>query len=179
MFDFFWQGLVHPWVMPSHLMLLIALGLLAGQQGAGYIKAVVPAFLLAAFCGVGLTLLLTLRLEFDVWLLVMALVSGTLLVLRLGLSVWLLLVLAVVAAVVVGLDSAAPRIPGLRGMKVHALLAGTALSASLAVIISSLAGLALRNVLEGIPVRVLGAWITAGALLVLTLKLTGTALTAL
>ncbi len=176
MLNFFWEGLLHPWGMPSHLMLLIALGLLAGQQGIGHVKATTPLFLLAVFCSVGLTLLVTLRLEFDLWLLMMALVTGLLIVLRLRLPVWLLMVLAVVTALVVGLDSAAPRIPGLRGIKVQALLAGTALSASLAVIVSSLAGLALRNVLEGIPVRVLGAWITAGALLVLALKLTNTTL---
>lgn len=176
MIDFFWQGLVHPLLMPSHLIVLIALGLLAGQQGWAHVKTVVPLFVLAVFCGVGLTLVLTLRLEFDLWLLVMALVTGALIILRLELPVWLLWVLVIAAAVVIGLDSAAPRVPGLRGVKVQAFLAGTALSASSVVIISSLTGLALRNVLEGIPVRVLGAWITAGALLVLALKLTNTVL---
>ncbi len=57
MLNFFWEGLLHPWGMPSHLMLLIALGLLAGQQGIRHVKTVTPLFLLAIFCSVGLTLL--------------------------------------------------------------------------------------------------------------------------
>lgn len=176
MAEFFWQGLLHPFAMPAHLMVLVALGLLAGQQGRAHVKSAVPVFLVAVCCGVGLTLLMKLSLDFELWLLVTALVSGTLIVLRPGLPVWWLVVLAVLSALLVGLDSAAPRIPGLRGIKVQALLAGTALSAGLVVIVSSLTGLAVRRVLEGIPVRVLGAWITAGALLVLTLKMTNTPL---
>jgi urease accessory protein len=176
MSDFFWQGLVHPLLMPAHLIVLIALGLLAGQQGGAQLKGVLPVFMATVFGGVGLTLLQAWRLDFESWLLVLALIMGVLIILRLQLSVWLLVVLAIPAALLVGLDSAAPRIPGLRGVKVYALLAGSALSASLVVIVSSLPGLLLRQVLEGIPVRVLGAWITAGAALVLALKISNVSL---
>lgn len=172
MMDFFVQGLMHPLLMPGHLMVLVALGLLAGQQGQQAMKTVLPLFVLMVFCGVGLTLLFRLRVDFEAWLLMLALLMGLLIVVRLHLSVWLVMALAVATALLVGLDSAAPRVPGLRGLKVQALLGGTALSAALVVIGSSLLGLAVRNVLEGIPVRVLGAWITAGAVLVLTLGMT-------
>lgn len=176
MMDFFWQGLLHPLLMPAHLLLLIALGLLAGQQGAAHVKATLLVFVAAIVCGVGLTLVSSLRVDFDSWLLVLALLTGVLIVLRPALLVWLLMVLAVLAALVIGLDSAAPRIPGLRGMKVQALLGGTALSAVLVVIAVSVPGLWLRRVLEGIPLRVLGAWITAGAALVLALKISNISL---
>lgn len=176
MMDFFVQGLMHPLLMPEHLMVLIALGLLAGQQGLVSVKTTVPLSVIAIFCSVGLTLLLTLRFDFEVWLLLLALFMGLLIVVRPGLPVWLLIIVAMAVALLVGLDSAAPRIPGLRGMKVQALLGGTALSAGLVVIASSLLGLAVRNVLEGIPLRVLGAWITAGAMLVLALSVTNTVL---
>ncbi len=171
MMDFFWQGLLHPLLMPSHLILLIALGLLAAQQGAAHVKTLLPVFIVAIICGVGLTLVTHPRINFDSWLLVSALLTGLLVVLRLKLPVWPLAVLALVAALLIGLDSAAPRIPGMRGMKVQALLGGTALSAVLVVLTVSVPGLLLRRVLEGIPLRVLGAWITAGAALVLALKM--------
>nr|CAA6802721.1 MAG: Unknown protein [uncultured Thiotrichaceae bacterium] len=172
MFDFFMKGVVHPLVTPEHLIVLVALGLLVGQQGWKHARVTLPVFVVMAFVGVALTLFVILRMEFYMGLLAIALVVGTLVVLRLDLPLLLLLVLTMVGAVVVGLDTDVPRIPGLRGMKVHVLLGGAALSSSLVVLISSVIGLSLRNVLEGIPVRVLGAWITAGAVLVLALKLT-------
>lgn len=104
MSDFFWQGLVHPLLMPAHLIVLIALGLLAGQQGGQQLKGVLPVFMATVFGGVGLTLLQAWRLDFESWLLVLALIMGVLIILRLQLSVWLLVVLAIPAALLVGLD---------------------------------------------------------------------------
>ncbi|MEZ5536147.1 MAG: HupE/UreJ family protein [Thiolinea sp.] len=168
--DFFMQGLWHPLLTPSHLVVMVALGLLAGQQGVGHVKAVVPVFLMAVCAVLGLTILHLIWPDAGSWLLILALMTGLLIIMKTELPVWFLLVLAVAAALLVGLESAAPRIPGLRGTKVYAFLGGTALSATLVVTLSSMPGLLLRNVLDGVPLRVLGAWITAGAALVLALK---------
>ncbi|MEZ5477040.1 MAG: hypothetical protein R3E95_06005 [Thiolinea sp.] len=104
-------------------------------------------------------------------LLLCALLSGLLVMLRLTLACGWVLLLAAVAGVLIGLDSAAPQIPGLRGDKVYVLLAGTVCAAVLLNMVASLLALALRRVLDGVPLRVLGAWISAGALLVLALSL--------
>jgi len=169
MSDFFLQGVLHPLVMPAHLILLIALGLLAGQQSGRAVRASCVILLLSLIAACMATLQLRLRLELEIALLLSAMIAGGLVALRLKLPIWPVLLLALVAGALVGLDSSAPRIPGLRGNKVHVLLAGTTLSAVSVSLICGLFALMVRNLLEGIVLRVLGAWITAGALLVLAL----------
>ncbi len=169
MTEFFMQGVLHPLFMPAHLILLLALGLLAGQQGAAALKMVCGALLLSVVLACASTLQWRLRLDLEVTLLFCAMAAGVLVVLRFELPHWPLLLLALLAGTLIGLDSAAPRIPGLRGHKIHALLAGTALSAGAITLICALLAFMVRNLLEGIVIRVLGAWITAGAVLVLAL----------
>ncbi|MGB0846686.1 MAG: HupE/UreJ family protein [Thiolinea sp.] len=169
MSEFFLQGLLHPVFMPAHLILLLALGLLAGQQGAGAVKIVGGILLLSLALACGSTLQWRLRIELEISLLLSAMLIGSLVILRLELPRWPLLLLALLTGVLIGLDSAAPRIPGLRGAKVYALLAGTTLSSCVISLICGLFALMVRNLLEGIVIRVLGAWITAGAVLVLAL----------
>lgn len=171
MTEFFVQGLWHPLLMPAHLVVLIALGLLAGQQGTPHLKTVLIGLFAALVTGTSLTLVTRFKLEYELILLVLAMVAGVLVVLRLNLPRWPLLVLAILAGLCIGLESAAPRIPGLRGTKVYALLAGTVLSSSVLALLVGLVSSLLRHWLEGIALRVLGAWITAGALLVLALNL--------
>lgn len=171
MMNFFIEGVLHPLFMPAHLILLLALGLLAGQQGAAALKVTCAALFVSVALACASTLQWRLRIDLEVALLVCAMVVGVLVVLRLELPRWLLVLLALLAGCLIGLDSAAPRIPGLRGHKVHVLLAGTVLSASAVTFICALLALMVRNLLEGVVIRVLGAWITAGAILVLTLNL--------
>ena len=169
MSDFFLQGVMHPLVMPAHLILLIALGLLAGQQSVRAVTAGCITLVLSLAAACMATVQFRLSLEPEVALLLSAVVAGGLVALRLSLPTWPILLLALIAGLLIGLDSSAPRIPGLRGDKVHALLAGTVLSASITALVCALFALMVRNLLEGIVLRVLGAWITAGALLVLAL----------
>lgn len=169
MTDFFIQGVLHPLFMPAHLILLLALGLLAGQQGGANVIRVCVALMLSVALACASTLQWRLSVDFEAALLLCAMVAGVLVVLRLELSRWWLVLLALCAGILIGLDSAAPRVPGLRGHKVHALLVGTALSASVITTICALFAFIVRNLLEGIVIRVLGAWITAGAILVLAL----------
>ncbi len=171
MMEFFIQGVLHPLLMPAHLLLLLALGLLVGQQGVGALKPLCAVLLLSVLLACVSTLHWRLRLDLEVALLVCAMVTGVLAVLRLELPRWPLILLGILAGVLVGLDSAAPRIPGLRGHKIHMLLAGTVLSSTLIMLICALLALMLRHLLEGIVIRVLGAWIAAGAILVLALYL--------
>lgn len=175
MMDFFVQGLLHPLAMPAHLITLIAVGLLAGQQGFSHVRATLVAVLITLAGSSAFTLVNRISWDyFETGLLIMAAVCGMLVLLRLKLSVWLVVIAGVFAAVLVGLDSAAPRIPGLRGNKVYALLTGTVLSAATLTMLCSLIALLFRNVFGGIALRVLGAWITAGACLVLALFLSKT-----
>jgi len=107
-------------------------------------------------------------------LLPLAAITGVLVILKLQLHWIITVVLAAAAAVVIGLDSAVPMIPGLQARKIYASLAGSGLTVFGILLVISVIAWSLRNLLQGIVLRVLGAWATAGAVLVLTLLLANT-----
>lgn len=169
MSNFFLLGMGNPLQSPAQLLVLFGLGLLLGQQGMRHLRVGTVVFLMAVVAGLWLT-----RVDMPVWrndvlLLVLAGVAGGLLALRLNLPLWWCALLAGVGGVFIGLDSAPALIPGIKALKVYLVLAGTATSASLAVVLLALPGLALRTLLDGIILRVLGSWVTASALMVLAL----------
>ena len=169
--SFFEKGFYHPMMVPAHLTALFSLGLLLGQQGWQSIKLVLPAFIIT----LGIALIMT-RYQSASWnaelvLLPLAAITGLLVIFKFKLPVTLPLIIALLIAVVIGMDSEVPRIPGLQSAKIYAHLSGSAVFvAGLVVIITSIA-FVLRNLLEGIILRILGAWSTAGAVLVVTLLL--------
>ncbi|WP_022953361.1 HupE/UreJ family protein [Leucothrix mucor] len=175
--NFFMQGLNHPLVIPAHLIVVFALGLLLGQQGWKQARVVLPTFIVV-FCGA----LLMTRIQSVSWdtemiLLPLAGLMGILLTLKRQLPLVLPLTIAAIAAVVIGLDSSVPQIPGLQARKIYAHLSGSGVSISALLLVVTFIALALRNVLQGVILRILGAWCTAGALLVLALLLANVART--
>ena len=158
-------GFLHPYWLPSHLLNLAGLGLLIGQSGARKYLAV-AIFGGSVLCGLGATARVY-ESPTAIWLPVSAAVIGLLVA-----SAWRLprLALSAIAAVIgamVGLDSR-PETPFLS----DALLAfaGTALGASLAVLIVAFAASFARARWQEIGVRVVGSWIAATAILVSALQ---------
>ncbi len=168
--NFFWQGMWHPLLVPAHTLVLVALGLLAGQQGGRVLRLSCVAYAGAVTLGLVLTRLLAVG-NGELTLLLLALVCGGLAALQWHLPVGLVVVLALVAGVVIGLDSAVTLIPGLRGGRVYAQWLGTGLGSVLVLVLSGVIGFYLHKLWQGIAVRVLGAWVTAGTIMVLTLLL--------
>ena len=167
--NFFMQGLNHPMMIPGHLIVVFALGLLLGQQGWSQTRVVLPTFIVV-FCGALLmTRIQSVSLNTEMALLPLAGLMGILLTLKRQLPLILPLTIAVIAAAVIGMDSSVPQIPGLQARKIYAHLSGSAVSISALFMVVTLIALALRNVLQGVVLRILGAWCTAGALLVLAL----------
>ncbi|HPE60243.1 MAG: hypothetical protein KDI15_06575 [Thiothrix sp.] len=174
-YRFFTEGLGHPLAVPAHLLVLIALGILLAQ----------PVWQQAVLKRLGVlvsgSLMLVLALESTLWhqwrpafelmLLGLALVMGMLAVLRLGLPDGLLQLLALLTLATIGLDSAAPRLPGLRGATVQFYLLGVWCSVMLIWLAALLPSLLLRRLLDGLPLRILGAWVTAAAMMVMALQL--------
>jgi hydrogenase/urease accessory protein HupE len=169
MANFFLQGLQHPWQFPAHVMMLIGLGLLLGQQSKPQRRLGWWVFVLAMVMGLGLTQLPALVWNGNVALLALACVSGCLLALRLELPVRFCAVLAGVGGCLIGLDSAPVMIPGMKALKLYSVLAGTALGASLSFGLLILLAALLRTVLDGLILRILGSWVAASALMVLAL----------
>ncbi len=173
MTSFFWQGFLHPLLVPSHFIVLIALGLLTGQQGGRALKLALPAFALLVMDGLVLTRFYVPGWNNELVLLILAALLGVLCALQLRLSILLVLLAAAVAGLVIGLDSGVTLIPGMKPAKTYLALAGTGVGAILTLTVCTLLGFYLHKLWQGIGVRVLGAWVTAGSVMVLALLLSG------
>jgi hydrogenase/urease accessory protein HupE len=167
------KGFYHPMMIPAHMIVLFSLGLLLGQQGWQTQRIVIPVFVLVLAAALTMTRYQTATWNAELVLLPLAAVTGILVIFKFNLSAWISLIIAVIAAIVIGMDSTVPRIPGLQPAKIYAHLTGSGVFVmGLLVIISGIA-LALRKLLDGVILRILGAWSTAGAVLVVTLLLVG------
>lgn len=172
--NFFMKGLYHPMMVPAHIIALFALGLLLGQQGWRTIRIVLPAFILVLIASLIMTRYQSAAWNAELVLLPLAAITGLLVVFKLNLEqsnpgLLVSLIISIIAAVVIGMDSAVPRIPGLQAAKIYSHLAGSGVFASALLLTISLIAVTLRKLLDGVILRILGAWSTAGAVLVVTL----------
>ena len=166
----FYSGFLHPLFVPPHLILLLAISLLLGQQahrlaevGFGLYMIGLSAGLLLAGVGV--------RPDVQVLLLITALAAGALVALGRPLFRLLCLGLSLLAGMFIGVDSA------------HETLTGndkwmSLLGSGLGVFFFSLYPLMLADYVkktqwQQIAVRVLGSWIAAASILVLALSIAG------
>lgn len=171
--NFFMKGLYHPMMVPAHMIALFALGLLLGQQGWRIVRIVLAVFVVALIASLVMTRFHSASWDAELVLLPLAAMTGLLVVLKWNLGVVVPLLIAIIAAVVIGMDSSVPRIPGLQTAKIYSHLAGSGVFASTALLVIGLLSLAMRGMLDGVILRILGAWSTAGAVLVVTLLLVG------
>lgn len=167
--SFFMKGFYHPMMLPAHMIALFSLGLLLGQQGWQTLRIVILTFALVLATALILTLYQKATWDAELVLLPLAAITGILVIFKFNLSTWIPLIIAVIAALVIGMDSVVPRIPGLQPAKIYAHLTGSGLFATGLLVILSGIALALRKLLDGVILRILGAWSTAGAVLVVTL----------
>jgi urease accessory protein len=158
-------GLLHPLLIPSHLMAALALGLLIGQQGWGLGISLVYATAVCA--GLGVIALGTVPQLAEETVLAAGGAMG-------GRVAWAGgggggggAGLAAVAGFALALDSP-PEAISLA--EANLTLLGTALSATLLVVIPAFAAARLRRDWQRIGARVAGSWIAASAMLVLALQ---------
>ena len=171
MSQFFWQGCLHPLIVPAHLMVLLALGLLLGQQDKTNMRAGLLSFVISVLPALALTRVLAKINYSELTLLVFALSLGLLVILKLRLKLAFIISLSLSAGALIGLDSAVTALPGLDKSKIYLQLLGTGMSASLILAALGFLSFYLNKLLAGIAVRVIGAWVTAGSLMVLALLL--------
>lgn len=154
-------------------MVLLALGLLMGQQTSSTIRTSLAVYVISLIGALLLTRILPRMDQGELSLLVLALSLGLLVILKLKINLALVVTLSVSAGLLIGLDSRVSILPGLSAYKIYLQLLGTALSASLVLSVLVLSSFYLNKLLSGIAVRILGAWVTAGSLMVLALLLHG------
>ena len=165
----FYSGMLHPWIVPPHILAIVGLGLLTGQRGPRYIELSLLTF--AASIALGLVGAgYGIAGPPETALLALAAVEGITVAAFPRLPRPFCGVLAFTTGILVGFDSA-PETPTLRATLMA--LGGTGIGASLALVYS--AGLAdyVKQPWQQIGVRVLGSWIAASSILVLALAMAG------
>jgi len=165
----FISGLLHPLTTPTHVLLIVGLGLVAGRRPLAELK--MPMAVFAALAALALTLTATgwIKSVYPPVLIAIALVAAALLALEKMLTPAALSALFAAAALALGLDSAVET--GSTTTRIKTLL-GNGLS-----LIVLVADLAIYVSLAGeakwlkIALRIAGSWILAIGLLVLAFSL--------
>ena len=163
--DFF-GGLIHPAFVSAHLMAILGLGILIGQQTPRGSRAAAVVFIVALIAALAV-------LRFGVAppftleaVLFSALMGGVLAALALPLPKALGWVLAAVTGTAIGLDSP-PEVMSVR--EADQMLIGTAIGGTLLLVVIVEIAARLTTPWQRIGARVLGSWIAASAMLVLAI----------
>ena len=158
-------GLLHPLAAPAHVLALLAIGLLIGQQRSRLLP--LAAFLIGLAAGLSALVFAVATTSAANVLLGAAALSGLLVVLARPLPAFVSAPLAAIVGIALGLDSP----PAAISIAVAiAMLIGTGISASLAVAVVAVGTSYLARTWQQIGVRILGSWIAASAILVLALR---------
>jgi hydrogenase/urease accessory protein HupE len=165
--DSFYNGVLHPVLVPAHLLAVVSAGLLIGQQGVKRMQAPLIAFLLVLIAALTVTGQSDLALPEavgEMLLLSMAVLCGVLVAIELQLSLIPLMAIAIVAALLVGFDSSQPE---LQGRAKLAILTGTGVGGFLLILYAAAAAEFANRAWQKIGIRILGSWATASAFIVL------------
>jgi urease accessory protein len=160
-------GLLHPLLVPSHVLALVALSLLIGQQ-AQRRAVLVALFALGMIAGLIVIVSAFATDRANDAVLTVAAVAG--LVVALARPLWLAAaVLAAAAGIAIELDSVPQEISM---MATFLALVATIISAVLAVLVLSALAASCRRHWQRVGMRVAGSWIAAIAILTLAFRLT-------
>ena len=177
-FGSFANGAAHPVLVPAHMLLIVALALLAGRQGYARVSETARTFVIGLLAGLAIVSLPAFAHTVSEARLQQLILSGAMLA---GLAVaaaanlpqssWRPLV--ALAGCLIGLDSG---VDGVSAWTVTQTYAGTAISTTVAILyLSSVAAEihANRPHWMQIGLRIIGSWIAAIAILILALAFAG------
>jgi urease accessory protein len=167
----FISGVLHPWMTPTHLLILLALGLWLGQHVPLRVGLPLKTFVPMSAVALALTTTQWITVVPPPFLIAIALAAAIIVALEARLSTALGATLFVVAALAIGSDSG---VETGTPFTVFKTLLGTWFSLSLGLInIGYYVSLAAERKKQwiGIGIRVLGSWIVAVSLLMLAFSL--------
>ena len=166
---YFYGGILHPLLVPSHLLVLVALGLFVGQRGLTAMRFAYPCFLAALTAGLILAgFFPEMPPSVETVLLSFAACCGLAVALKLPTHPVLVALVALMTAFFIGADSGVADLD--RRETFGALLGAGAGACILLIFCGALAELPRRE-WQKVLVRVLGSWCAASAALVLALAL--------
>ena len=161
-------GLLHPLLVPMHVIAIVGLGLLAGQQVAGMRRWLLAMFTAGLLVGVISIVLAFASEAAELVLLLCAAVAGLLTAIARPAPLLLAGPLVAVAGAALELDS----VPEEISMQATVLaLLGTVIAALLVFAVVAAIGAGRTHQWQRIGIRVLGSWIAASAILILALRL--------
>jgi len=158
-------GMLHPLAMPAHVLALLAIGLLIGQQRR--LPFLLAAFVVGLVAGLGALAMAFAPPAAANVLLAATTMSALLAALAHPLPVLISVPLVAVAGVALGLDSPPEAISIAVAI---AMLIGTGIGAGLAVAVIAAGVHRLDGSWQQIGVRIIASWIAASAILVLALR---------
>ena len=167
----FTQGALHPLQTPSHVILLLSIGLLMGQQPQTGLKSGFVSFIIALLVGYWLNGILSVNWPEILIILSLALIVSLLVILKMNLPRIIILLVTVLGGLLLGFNSTPIIIPGLGDNSIFNWYAGATLSFTGLLIGVILMARLLRPFWDGIILRILGSWIATSAIFVLTLML--------
>jgi urease accessory protein len=163
----FTAGFLHPLLLPAHAFALVALGLLIGQQ-PHWARTVPLAAIISVVAGLGAIALAYVPTLAGEALLASAALSGAAVALARPLPQMLGVTLATATGLALALESPPD---GISLLEANLALLGTA--TGVVVLLSAVVGISARLTRnwQRVGIRIVGAWIAASAILVLTLRL--------
>jgi hydrogenase/urease accessory protein HupE len=167
--NYFYNGLLHPLLVPAHLLLIVGLGLLFGQQGMRKIQLPLLVYVIAVAIGLAGTGFLQTG-QAEPLVMAAAAAVGILVAASPRFPLYLYVLIGAAAGFSLGFDSSQET---LFGRDKFVALAGTAVG----IYFFSLYPISLAEFCNKKPwlkvgVRVVGSWVAASALLVLALAFT-------
>ncbi len=165
----FYNGFLHPFLVPAHLLTILALGFLFGQRGTSKVEPAILIFLGATVSGLVAMGYFGLLLDVETLLLLAAIVLGLLVAFKFDLPLPMYWALAALTGLMLGLDSIQDAYSGRQKM---AALLGSGVGIYLGLLYAAVFAQRLqKHHWQQTLIRILGSWIAASALLTLTLIL--------
>ena len=162
--DFF-GGVLHPFTTPTHLLVLLGLGLLAGQHSPLSLKTPLAVFIPVSALALLLTTTGVVKSVYPPAIIGIALVAGLLVALEKPLPAITNILVFALAALALGLDSA---VENGTPISIAKTLLGTWLGLVLAVAdIAYYLSFFIKQKWQQIGIRVAGSWITAASFMIL------------
>lgn len=161
-------GLLHPLLVPAHVLTLIALGLMTGPFPARAHLLLLAAFASAALGAFALVAMAYSAMQAEMIVLCIGAAIGLLLAANVALPAPATAVAAAAVAGTLIFDSVPPV---LSVAETATSLTGTALSSIALVAATALLSRALPARIRPIAIRIAGSWIAASAIMVLALRL--------
>jgi hydrogenase/urease accessory protein HupE len=164
----FYNGLLHPVLLPAHLLLLIAVGLFLGQQGLKRVEPALGVFAAATILGL-IVAWFDIGTEIEILVLTLSAAVSLLVAISPQVPLHWCVVIALLAGFSLGIDSAQEKLSG--NDKLVSLFGSGVAIYFLALYPLALADHFNKKTWQKIGIRIVGSWIAASSLLVLAFLL--------